>query len=284
MGEQEAEKQEIRPIRIGILNLMPAKEITETQIFRMIGNSPIQIEPVLIKIKSYSPKNVAQSHMDKFYITFDEAKEQGLDGLIVTGAPIEEMPFEDVAYWEELVDIMNWCQGRVTSILFLCWGAQAGLYHFYNIPKYSLSKKIFGIFKHTHNGDCQYLLRGLDDEFFVPHSRHTEIKKKDIVKNKNLDILIESQEAGIHLLANKDRSFVFATGHAEYDRETLANEYLRDKNKGLDIAMPQNYFPNNDDGQNPTMNWRANAGVFYRNWINFVYQTTNYDIKKYRMI
>ena len=178
---------------------------------------------------------------------------------------------------------MDWCRGRVSSVFFVCWGAQAGLYHFYNIPKYNVKKKIFGVFKHYHCGECDFLLRGMDDEFFVPHSRHTEAKKKDIVANSDLEILIESKKAGVHLIANKDRSFVFATGHAEYDRETLAQEYFRDKKKGLSIDMPYNYFPRNDDAQTPKLTWRANAGVIYRNWINFIYQTTHYNIKKYRM-
>ena len=283
MDEKKAEAQEIRPLRIGIVNLMPTKEDTETQLFRMIGDSPIQLEPVLIQMKTYESKNTSKSHMDKFYVYFDEAKKDGLDGLIITGAPVEHMEFEEVAYWQELTQIMDWAKENIASTMLICWAAQAGLYHFYHIPKYPVPEKIFGIFKHTHSDNCEYLLRGLDDEFYLPHSRHTEVKKEDILKNKDLEILIESKLTGVHSATNKDRSLVFVTGHSEYDRETLANEYFRDKNKGLDIAVPKNYFPEDDDTKNPTMNWRANAGVFYRNWVNFVYQTTNYDIKKYRM-
>lgn len=283
IDDKRAETQEIRPLRIGILNLMPTKEATETQILRMIGDSPIQLEPVLIKTKSYEAKNAPKSHMDKFYLTFDEAKKDGFDGMIITGAPVEHMKFEDVAYWQELAQIMDWCRWKVSSVFFICWGAQAGLYHFYGIPKYQTDKKIFGIFLHTHTDKCDFLLRGLDDEFFVPHARHTEVRKEDILKNPELEILIESQKAGTHLVANKDRSLVFAAGHAEYDRDTLSYEYFRDKEKGMDMQIPYNYFPNDDPEKTPKLNWRANAGVVYRNWINFIYQTTHYDIHEYRM-
>ena len=279
MNEDRAKTQEIRPLRIGIFNLMPTKEVTETQLFRMIGSSPLQIEPVLIRTSSYTPKNTSAQHLDDFYTTFDEVKKEGLDGLIITGAPVETLPFEKVAYWEELVELMNWADKHVSSTLFLCWGAQAGLYNFYGIPKHDLKEKTFGIFPHNHT-QCQKLLRGLDDEFFVPHSRHTEIRKEDIEKHSELDILAESKSAGIYMVANKSRSQVFATGHPEYDRETLAKEYFRDKNRGLDIQVPENYFPNNDDTQTPILSWRANAEMFYRNWVNLVYQETPYDLKE----
>lgn len=283
MDKKRAEKQEIRPIKIGIVNLMPTKEETETQIFRMIGGSPIQLEPILIKTKSYASKNVSKSHMDKFYVDFETAKKNGLDGLIITGAPVEHLKFEDVTYWQELVEIMDWAQENITSTLFLCWAAQACLYHFYGINKYKLPEKKIGIFKHYHVNDCQDLLRGIDDEIWIPHARYTESKKIDIEKIEDLKILIESKEAGPHLIINQDASFVMAMGHAEYDRHTLDYEYKRDTKLGLNIKIPINYYPNNDTKTLPKLTWRANAGVFYRNWINFVYQTTNYDIKKNRM-
>ena len=299
MDEKEAEKQEIRPLRIGIVNLMPTKEETETQIFRMIGSSAIQLEPVLIKMGTYKPKNISKSHMDKFYVTFEEAKKDGLDGLIITGASVEHLEFKEVAYWQELTEIMDWAQKNITSTLFICWSAQACLYHFYGIKKYKLPEKKIGIFKHDHvsacptsqkkHGQnnwfaCQDLLRGIDDELWIPHARYTEVKREDILKNNDLKILIDSEVAGPHLIINRDASFVLATGHFEYDRHTLDYEYKRDLKLGLNIGIPKNYYIDNDIEKLPKLTWRANAGVFYRNWINFVYQTTNYNIKKYRMV
>jgi len=298
MDEKRAKKQAIRPLRIGIVNLMPTKEETETQIFRMIGSGPIQLEPVLIKMRTYQSKNVSKSHMDKFYIDFEEAKKEGLDGLIITGASVELMQFEDVAYWDELVKIMEWAKDNITSTLLICWAAQACLYHFYGLNKKTFKNKKIGIFKHSHvsacpipqknnkkNNDfvCQDLLRGIDDELWIPHARYTEIPRKDILKINDLKILIDSKEAGPHLIINRDASFVLAMGHFEYDRHTLDYEYKRDLKKGLNIKVPKNYYVDNDATKLPKLNWRANAGVFYRNWINFIYQTTNYDIKKYRM-
>jgi len=283
MDEKRAKSQEIRPLRIGIVNLMPTKEETETQIFRMIGGSPIQLEPVLIKMKTYESKNTSKSHMDKFYVYFDEVKKKGLDGLIITGASVEHLKFEDVAYWKELIDIMDWAKENITSTLFICWAAQACLYHFYGIKKYKLPEKKIGIFKHHHANNFQDLLRGIDDELWIPHARYTENKREDILKTNDLKIIIDSKEAGPHLIINDNASFVLAIGHFEYDRHTLDYEYKRDLKKGFNIKIPKNYYVNNDLKKLPKLAWRANAGVFYRNWINFIYQTTNYDIKKYRM-
>ena len=278
ISKERAETQDIRPLKIGIFNLMPSKEITETQIFRMIANSPLQIEIVLIKTKSYQPKNVYQKHLDDFYLNFEEAIKTGLDGLIITGAPVELINFEEVKYWQELTQIMKWSKKYVSSTLHICWGAQAGLYFHYGIKKYTLKEKKLGIFLHKHAGENE-ILRGLDDEFFVPHSRYTEVKKKDIKKEKDLEILAESKEAGVYLVANKSKSLIFITGHPEYDRNTLAEEYKRDLKKGIKTKIPYNYFPDNDITKTPKLLWRANAETFYRNWINFVYQTTPYKLK-----
>lgn len=283
MDNEKASHQDLRPLKIGILNLMPEKEETETQIFRMIGSSPLQIEPILIKTTSYKPKNVSQQHLEQFYTTFEAVKKTGLDGLIITGAPVEQMPFKDVGYWKELETIMDWSYKNVTSTLFLCWGAQAGLHHFYNIEKHPVKEKVFGVFKHFHKHNCDFLLRGLDDEFYVPHSYHTFIKKEDIEKINDLEILSETEEGKLHLVTNQDRRLVFMFGHPEYDRERLAYEYLRDKKKGIKIHIPNNCFPDNDPTKTPRLLWRANGETFYRNWINFVYQTTHYDIQKCRM-
>ncbi|MDH3324685.1 MAG: homoserine O-succinyltransferase, partial [Candidatus Peregrinibacteria bacterium] len=222
MDKDRAEHQDIRPLKIGLFNLMPTKEVTETQIFRMIGNSPLQIEPILIRTESYTPKNTSQNYLNDFYKTFNEIKEEGLDGLIITGAPVEHLPFEEVAYWNELTKIMDWANEYVCSTLHLCWAAQAGLFHHYEVPKYDLPAKMFGVFPHTHKDSQTLLLRGMDDEFFVPHSRHTEIHAEDINKVKDLEILSESEISGVYMVANKDRSSVFITGHPEYDRETLS--------------------------------------------------------------
>ncbi len=279
MDFDRAEHQDIRPLQIGLLNLMPTKEITETQIFRMIGSSPLQIEPRLIHMESHVSKNTSQEHLESFYTNFSEIKKQGLDGLIITGAPVEQLEFHQVNYWEELKEIMDWSKDYVASTLFLCWGAQAGLNHFYDIPKWRLKKKIFGVFKHIHNDAIPALTRGLDDEFWVPHSRHTEVLKEDILKCQDLQILAESKDSGVHLIANQNASQIFATGHWEYDRGTLALEYFRDVDKGLEIEKPKNYFPEDDDKRTPRLRWRANAETFFRNWVNFVYQETPFDLR-----
>ncbi len=278
MDSDRAERQDIRPLKIGIVNLMPTKEATEAQLMRMIGNSSLQIEPVLIRMASYNPKNTSQTHLDAFYTTFDEVKKTGLDGLIVTGAPIEMMPFEQVEYWDELCEIMRWSKEYVSSNLFLCWGGQAALKFFYDIEKYPLAQKCNGIFPHTHSS-CPELLRGMDDIIFAPHSRHTEIRKSDILAHPDLEILIESEQAGLLIVANKSRSLIFDFGHMEYDRNTIALEYKRDKDKGMNPEIPYNYFPNDDPTQTPKLMWRANAEMFFRNWVNFVYQETPYKLR-----
>lgn len=279
MDIARAQTQDIRPLRIGLLNLMPKKQETEAQIFSMIGDTPLQVDPILIRTASYSPKNVSQSHLEDFYITFDEAKPDGLDGLIITGAPVEQIEFEQVAYWEELKHIMNWADKKIASTLYLCWGAQAGLYYHHGIGKYDLSKKKFGVFKHTPSDTTDTLLKDIDDEYWVPHSRHTEVRESDVQSIPQLEILSKSDDAGLHLVANKSRTQVYQFGHPEYDPQTLKQEYERDKSKGLEIDMPKNYFLNDDDGDKPHVRWRANAAIFYRNWINHVYQTTPYDLK-----
>lgn len=274
-----AETQDIRPLKIGILNLMPKKEDTENQLLRMIWSSPLQIEPFFIKTATYQSKNVTPSHLKNFYTTFDEAIKNWLDGMIITWAPVETLEFEEVEYWEELRYILDIIKEKVTSTLFLCWGAQAGLYHYFWVKKYREQEKIFWIFKHTHNNKNDALLRWLDDEFYVPHSRHTQVRKEDIEAISDLQILAESQEAGVYLVATKDSKFVFVTGHPEYDRDTLSKEYFRDIQKWEKITIPYNYFPHDDATQVPKLIWRANAEMFYRNWINYVYQTTPYALK-----
>lgn len=278
MDADRAKTQDIRPLRIGILNLMPDKKTTETQLLRMIGSTPLQIEPILIRTATYTPKNTSARHLEAFYDTFENVKKSGLDCLLITGAPIETLSFEEVFYWSELVEIMKWASAHVASTLHLCWAAQAGLYYHYGIPKYPLKRKLFGVYKHFHGKRGEFLLTGLDDEFWVAHSRHTEVRRVDLAKIKDLQILIDSKEAGPHLIANKSKSLIFMIGHPEYDRDTLAAEYFRDLKKGKAIAIPKNYFPGGNPDKTPILSWRANAEMFYRNWINFVYQTTPYDL------
>ncbi len=280
MGLKQADTQDIRPLRIGLLNLMPKKEETEAQIFTMIGDTPLQVTPVMIRTTSYEPKNTSKNHLDTFYVTFDEAKKDGLDGLIITGAPVEKMKFEDVDYWQELTEIMDWALEHITSTLFLCWGAQAGLYHYYKIPKHPLNQKRFGVFSHLSASTEDTLLKDIDDEYWVPHSRHTEVTEVDIAKFDELEILSKSDEAGLHLVANKNRSQVYQFGHPEYDPDDLRLEYERDRAKGIEIDLPKNYFPGDDSSIPPRVRWRANAAIFYRNWVNHVYQTTPFDLKE----
>ena len=280
MDVDRADTQDIRPLRIGILNLMPNKQETEAQLLARIGDSPLQIEPILITTASYRPKNVANNHLENFYVTFDEAKKGGLDGLIVTGTPVELMEFSDVAYWDELVDIMDWAKQHIASTLYLCWGAQAYLYHNYQINKHKLPEKRIGVFLHNVLARNDNLTRDLDDEYWVPHGRNTEIQREDIVKHPDIDLLVDSDVAGVHLAATKDRTAVFQFGHPEYLPETLKNEYDRDKDKSdFKLNPPRNYFVDDDDTKNPKVRWRANAAIFYRNWVNHVYQTTPFDLK-----
>ncbi len=280
MQESRAERQNIRPLKILLLNLMPTKITTETQLSRLLGNTPLQVHLELLKVKSHESKNVDPEHMLAFYQDFDDVKDRTFDGMIITGAPVEEMPFEEVDYWEELCEIMEWSKSHVHSTFHICWGAQAGLYYHFGIPKYPLEKKLFGVFPHVVERKSHMLFRGNDDVFLVPHSRHTTIHREDVEKHPEIKILASSKEAGIYAMATKNGRQIFITGHSEYDRETLEKEYLRDKNAGLPIDVPKNYYPNDDDTQEPRLRWRSSASLLYSNWLNyFVYQTTPFDIK-----
>lgn len=280
MPEDRAFRQDIRPIRILILNLMPNKVTTETQLLRALSNSPLQVDIDLIYTSSYMPKNTAIEHLTKFYETFGEVKERYYDGMIITGAPVEHMPFEEVAYWPELVEIMDWSKSHVYSTLHICWGAQAGLYHHFGIPKYDTEKKIFGIYPHsmTYTKPVK-LFRGFDDIFNIPHSRHTEIRKEDLLACDKLRILSESEESGIYAVSDFTCRQIFITGHSEYDAGTLRDEYLRDLGKGLPIDIPRNYFPDDDPSKEPVVTWRSSATLLYTNWLNYyVYQETPFDL------
>lgn len=279
MGNTRADTQDIRPLKIIILNLMPTKLETETQLLRLLSNSPLQIDIDFLQVATHEAKNVSKSHMDKFYNVFEDIKDNKYDGMIITGAPVEQMPFEEVDYWDELCKIMEWSKKNVYSVMHICWGAQAGLYYHYGIKKYPTDKKIFGIFPHICLDDTHPLMRGLDDVYYVPHSRHTQIKRSDIAQVKDLQILSYSEEAGVHIVSDMDCRKFFITGHSEYDRDTLAKEYFRDVEKGLEIDMPINYFPNNDPKSVPKMIWRGTANLIFNNWLNyFVYQKTPYDL------
>lgn len=279
MTELRAESQDIRPINIVLLNLMPTKIVTETQILRLLSNSPLQVNVDLLHTATHKAKNVSQEHLTKFYCTFDEIKDNRYDGMIVTGAPVEKMEFEDVDYWDELCEIFEWSKTHVYSTFNICWGAQAALYYKYGIKKYPTEKKIFGIFDHKALDEFHPLVRGLDEVFRVPHSRHTEIRMEDIAKVKDLQIISYSDEAGIHLLSDMDCRNFFTTGHSEYDRDTLKIEYFRDVNAGLPIEIPKNYFPDDNPENTPFFNWRSTANILFSNWLNyFVYQKTPYDL------
>ncbi len=281
MFEDRAYHQDIRPLKIVILNLMPTKITTETQLLRLLGNTPLQIETILLYPASHIPKNTPEEHLLEFYKTFDEIRDEHFDGLIITGAPIEQMPFEQVNYWDELTRIMDWSLTNVYSTLHICWGAQAGLYYHYGIPKYDIPNKMFGVFPHTKAKEHIKLLRGFDDIFYVPHSRHTEVRKEDICKIDDLEILSESEESGVYLVASKDGRHIFATGHSEYDPLTLKAEYDRDVGKGLDISVPKNYYPGDDPNKQPIVRWRGHGNLLFQNWLNYyVYQETPYDLTK----
>ena len=281
MNNERAGKQDIRPLKIAILNLMPKKIQTENQLLRYLSNRPLQVEIKLLQTESYRSTHTSLEHMEKFYSFFNDIKDERFDGLVITGAPVEQLEFEDVMYWEELKEIMEWGKSNVFSTLHICWGAQAGLNYHYGIPKYQLEKKMFGVFKHYINNKNADLTRGLDDMFYAPHSRHTEVKREDIEKISELEILSESEEAGIFIVANKSRRQVFITGHLEYERNTLSDEYFRDFNKGLDIEIPRNYFPNDDTSLTPMVTWRGSANIVFSNWLNYcVYQNTPYDLEK----
>ncbi len=279
MSNMRADTQDIRPLKILILNLMPTKLETETQLLRLLSNSPLQVDVEFLQVATHEAKNVSKSHMEKFYETYDDVKDRKYDGMIITGAPVEQMEFEEVDYWNELCKIMEWSKTNVYSTFHICWGAQAGLYYHYGIKKYPTKKKIFGIFPHKSLDETHPLMRGLDDIYYVPHSRHTEIKTQDIAQVKDLQILSYSEMAGIHIVADMECKKFFVTGHSEYDRDTLAREYFRDKEKGLDIDIPYNYFPNDDVNATPQMEWKGTANILFNNWLNyFVYQKTPYDL------
>ena len=279
MKQTRAETQHIRPLEIVLLNLMPTKIITETQLSRMLGNTPLQVHLELMMLSTHKAKNTPEEHLLAFYKTFDELKDRKFDGMVITGAPVENMPCEQVNYWEELTRIMEWSKDHVHSTFHICWGAQAGLYYHYGIQKYPLPKKMFGVFKHKADYKHAILLRGFDDEFWAPHSRHTTIRREDIEATPGLKILASSEEAGVYIVMNKEGRQIFVTGHSEYDIDTLEKEYLRDKNKGLPISVPENYYPDDDDSKSPMVRWRGHGNLLYSNWLNyFVYQTTPYDI------
>lgn len=279
MTEDRAMNQDIRPLKILILNLMPTKIETETQLLRMLGNSPLQVEIELLQAATHSSKNTPINHLLSFYKTFDQIKSNNYDGMIITGAPVELLEFEEVDYWDELCEIMDWSKTHVYSTFFICWGAQAGLYHFYNIPKYKLNEKLSGVYRHRVNDIFHPLMRGFDDRFYAPHSRNTTINREDIEKFDDLVILATSKVAGVYIVARKDGRQFFVTGHAEYDRCTLANEYFRDINKGMNAKIPANYFPNDDTSATPDLTWRSHAILLYTNWLNYyVYQQTPYDL------
>lgn len=277
--ETRALTQDIRPLQILIVNLMPTKIVTETQLARLLGNTPLQVEMELLMMSSHKSKNTSEEHMLAFYKTFEDVKDRNFDGMVITGAPVEHMPFEEVEYWEELCEIMEWSKSHVTSTFHICWGAQAALYYHYGINKRQLDSKLFGVFEHYVEHKSSILFRGFDDTFMVPHSRHTTVDRADIEKVPELKILSVSNTAGVYAVATDRGRQIFITGHSEYDADTLNKEYLRDKNAGLPIAVPVNYFPDDDDTKAPAVTWRSSANLLYSNWLNyFVYQTTPYDI------
>jgi len=281
MDEERATHQDIRPLRVAILNLMPTKITTETQLLRLLSNSALQVEVTLLHTATYESKNTDSDHLLNHYLTFNDIRSEKFDGLIITGAPVEQMPFEEVEYWDELTHILDWAETNVESAFHICWGAQAALYHRYGIPKYDLPHKMFGVYEHRVLSPTENLLRGFDDIFLAPHSRHTEIRRADIEKVDELQILAESDEAGVYIVGTKDGRQLFITGHSEYDPLTLKAEYDRDVNKGLPIHVPMNYYPNDDPKQEPTVRWRGHANLLYANWLNYyVYQVTPYDVNQ----
>ena len=280
MTEKRALHQDIRPLEILLLNLMPTKVVTETQLARMLSNTPLQVNLELIHTATHRSKNTPEEYLLQFYKTFDDIKHRNFDGLIITGAPVEQMPFEEVEYWQELCEIMEWSKTHVYSTFHICWGAQAGLYYHYGIPKVPLEEKLFGVFRHKIERKSSMLVRGFDDVFLAPHSRHTTIERSEVEKHPELKIIASSEKAGIYAMATEGGRQVFITGHSEYDALTLKSEYDRDKALGLPIRVPENYFPNDDDTQTPPLTWRSHASLLYQNWLNYyVYQTTPYDIE-----
>lgn len=281
MTEKRAITQDIRPLKIALVNLMPTKITTETQLLRLLGNSPLQVEFDFINTATHNSKNTPSAHLSSFYKDFEMIKDQKYDGMIITGAPVEKMNFEDVDYWDELKKIMEWSNTNVTSTLHICWAAQAGLYYHFGIPKIPLDKKLFGVFAHKAVRKKAMLVRGFDDLFYAPHSRYTTVSKDDIKKVSDLQIMAESDEAGIYIVTSKDKKKIFVTGHSEYDRLTLHEEYMRDLEKGLNVGIPKHYYPDDNTKNCPVMRWRAHANLLFTNWLNYyVYQTTPYDITK----
>ena len=278
MGETRAESQDIRPIRIAILNLMPTKIATETQLLRLLGNTPLQVEISLLHMNSHNSKNTSAEHLFAHYQTLDKVQDQKFDGLVITGAPVEHLDFEQVDYWDELKDILDWKESHVFSTFHICWGAQAGLYHRYGIPKYPLPDKMFGVYPHKVIDPKEQLLRGFDDVFLAPHSRHTEVRQEDIEQVPELKVLAVSEEAGLYMIASQDGRDIYVTGHSEYDPLTLKAEYERDQGNGHRISIPKNYFPGDDPSREPLVRWRGHANLLYANWLNYyVYQVTPYD-------
>jgi homoserine O-succinyltransferase len=280
MSEERAGHQDVRPLLIAIVNLMPTKIATETQLLRLLGNTPLQVEITLLRMDSHDARNTAREHLAAFYATFEQVRDRKFDGLVLTGAPVEQLPFEEVDYWSELRQLMDWSKSHVFSTLHVCWGAQAGLYHHHGIPKYPLSRKMFGVFPHRVLEPHSRILRGFDEQFPAPHSRHTEIRAADVRAVPGLKLLAESEEAGVYLVASEDERQVFVTGHPEYDRDTLKSEYERDVARGLEIAVPRNYYPGDDHTRTPLMTWRSHAFLLYANWLNYcVYQRTPFDLQ-----
>lgn len=281
MSETRAMHQDIRPLKIAIVNLMPTKITTETQLLRLLSNSPLHVEIDLLTMNSHTSKNTPAEHLETFYKSFDDIKNQKYDGMIITGAPVENLDFKDVDYWDELVEIMEWSKTHVTSTLHICWAAMAGLYYHYGVPKYSLDKKCSGVFRHRVNRRTAKLVRGFDNEFYAPHSRYTEVRAEDIKKVKELEILAESDEAGAYIIFTKGGRRIFVTGHSEYDATTLAEEYARDVQRGINPNVPKNYFPGDDPTKRPIVRWRSHANLLFSNWLNyFVYQITPYNINE----
>lgn len=281
MTETRALTQDIRPLKILLLNLMPTKIETETQLVRVLSNTPLQVEPEFLQTTSHTPTHISQEHLLSFYKTFNEVKDEKFDGMIITGAPVENLEFEEVDYWNELCEIMEWSKTHVTSTFHICWGAQAGLYYHFGIKKVKLPEKLFGVFRHRVEHKTSILFRGFDDTFMVPHSRHTTVLREDVERVPELKILASSEEAGLYAVSTDGGKQIFIMGHSEYDADTLKKEYLRDKNLGLPIKVPKNYFPDDDDTKEPLVSWRASAHLIYANWLNyFVYQATPYDIEE----
>ena len=280
MDNTRATSQDIRPLHIAVLNLMPLKITTETDLIRLLSNSPLQIELSFMKVKSHTSKNTPVEHMQAFYTDFEEMRHHKYDGFIITGAPVEHLDFEEVGYWEEMTEIFEWARHNVTSTLYICWAAQAGLYHHYGIPKYPLDKKMFGVFKHRVSNPELPIFRGFDDEFFIPHSRHTEVRREDIERNPELDILADSQESGVYMVMARGGREIFLTGHSEYSPLTLDTEYKRDLAKGIPIEMPKHYYRDDDPSQSPVVTWRGHANLLFNNWLNYyVYQATPYRLE-----